>query len=173
MELNPWDHDSLDLDFKEYFKDKSNLSVIDLGCGNGSQAYHLEEMGFDVTATDVHNVLTYDVSNFIIDDALDSQIKEKYDVILDRGLIHNIIMLRDYNNYFDMIDRISHNNTTILLKVLSPYEIRFRVGPYRFSEDQLGELYSQSGFKCASINDGYFYSNVNPYLRAYYCVYEK
>ena len=75
--LFPWDHNALDLDFKEFFKDKNGLSVIDLGCGNGSQAYHLEKMGFDVTATDITNNLWYDLSNFIIDNALNTQLKEK------------------------------------------------------------------------------------------------
>ena len=43
--------------------------------------------------------------------------------------------------------------------------------PYRFSEDQLVELYSQSGFSCISIEDSYYYSHIEPYLRGYYCVY--
>ena len=169
----PWDHDELDLDFKNYFKDKSDLSIIDLGCGNGSQTYHLEEMGFNVTSTDIDDYLRYEVDNFIIDDALDSQLDKQYDVILDRGLIHNLIVDERYPNYFDLIDKISHNHTTILLKVMSPYENRFIecAKPYRFSEDQLVELYSQSGFSCTSIEDSYYYSHIEPYLRGYYCVY--
>tara|TARA_B100000131_G_C17870309_1_gene513936 strand:- start:39 stop:617 length:579 start_codon:yes stop_codon:yes gene_type:complete len=171
----PWDYNDLDLDFKEFFKDKNGLSVIDLGCGNGSQAYNLEKMGFDVTATDITNNLWYDLSNFIIDDALNSKLEKKYDVIIDRGLIHNLIVDKRYNNYFDMIDRISHDNTTILLKVLSPYEIRYSnfENPYRFNEEQLDRLYSQPKFKCLYIKDSYYYSNIEPYFRAYYCVYKK
>ena len=173
--LFPWDYDELDLDFKEFFKDKNDLSVIDLGCGNGSQAYHLERMGFDVTATDINNNLFYNLSNFIIDNALNTQLKEKYDVIIDRGLIHNLIVDKRYDNYFDMINKISHDNTTILLKVLSRYEIRYSdcINPYRFNEDQLNILYSGDGFRCVSIKDSFYYSNIEPYLRSYYCVYER
>ncbi len=168
----PWDHNDLDPDFKEYFKDKNDLSIIDLGCGNGSQAYHLEEIGFDVTATDIDNYLVYDIGNFIIDDALNTQLEEKYDVIIDRGLIHNLITDKRSNNYFNMIDKISHDDTTILLKVLSQDEIRHN-NPYRFSKDQLSELYSEFGFSCVLLKDSYYYSNIEPYLKACYCVYER
>ena len=52
---NVWDSHWLDKDFEEFFKKFKNpkdYSVIDLGCGNGSQAYFLEQMGFNVTGTD-------------------------------------------------------------------------------------------------------------------------
>jgi hypothetical protein len=39
------------------------------------------------------NALEYDIKNFIIDDALNSKLTEKYDIIIDRGLIHNLFHL--------------------------------------------------------------------------------
>ena len=89
----PWDHNDLDPDFKEYFKDKNDLSIIDLGCGNGSQAYHLEEIGFDVTATDIDNYLVYDIGNFIIDDALNT---------ISSSLVENIPFCFITNNERDL-----------------------------------------------------------------------
>ena len=55
----PWNYDDFDEDFREFLKTKffKNFTVIDLGCGNGSQAYHIEKLGFDVTATDIVNAL--------------------------------------------------------------------------------------------------------------------
>jgi len=104
--IPPWNYDDFDKDFKEFFRGKfyKKFSVIDLGCGNGSQAHHIEKIGFDVTATDIVNVLEYDVKNFIIDDALDSKLTKKYDIVLDRGLIHNLFHLKKKTHkYFEMI----------------------------------------------------------------------
>ena len=90
----PWNYDDFDEDFREFLnKDFDGLAsgslllptVIDLGCGNGSQSHHIEKLGFRVTGTDVVNALEYDIGDFIIDDALDSKLNKKYDLILDRG----------------------------------------------------------------------------------------
>ena len=92
----PWNYDDFDEDFRGFLKSKfyKDFTVIDLGCGNGSQAWHIEKLGFDVTATDIVNALTYDIKNFVIDDALDSKLNKKYDIIIDRGLIHNLFHLK-------------------------------------------------------------------------------
>ena len=44
----PWNYDDFDDDFLEFFKGKvyKKFSVIDLGCGNGAQAYHIEKLVF-------------------------------------------------------------------------------------------------------------------------------
>ena len=149
-----------------------------MGCGNGSQAYHIEKLGFRVTGTDVVNALEYDIKNFVIDDALDSKLNKKYDLILDRGLIHNLFHLKKKRHkYFEMIGNITHDESYILLKVLSPYEARFNPathsGPYRFNEKQLTEFFSVFNFKCIKLVDTYFYSNIQPYLRGYFSIYRK
>jgi SAM-dependent methyltransferase len=176
----PWNYDDFDDDFLEFFKGKfyKKFSVIDLGCGNGSQAYHIEKLGFEVTATDIVNVLEYDVKNFVIDDALDSKLTKKYDIILDRGLIHNLFHLKKQRHkYFEMIGNIIHDESYIVLKVMSPYEARFNPtidsGPYRFNEKQLTEFFSSFDFKCIQIRDTFFYSNIEPPLRGYFSVYKK
>ena len=176
----PWNYDDFDDDFLEFFKGKfyKKFSVIDLGCGNGSQAYHIEKLGFEVTATDIVNVLEYDVKNFVIDDALDSKLTKKYDIILDRGLIHNLFHLKKQRHkYFEMIGNIIHDESYIVLKVMSPYEARFNPtidsGPYRFNEKQLTEFFASFDFKCIQLRDTFFYSNIEPPLRGYFSVYKK
>ena len=178
--IPPWNYDDFDIDLKNFFKGKfyKKFSVIDLGCGNGSQAYHIEKLGFDVTATDIVNALEYDIKNFVIDDVLDSKLTKKYDIILDRGLIHNLFHLKKKAyKYFEMIENISHDKSYILLKVLSPYETRFNPkidsGPYRFNEKQLIEFFSSFNFKCIQLRDTFFYSNITPHLRGYFSVYKK
>ena len=185
----PWNYDYFDKDLSEFFRkrffDNKKFSIIDLGCGNGSQAHYIEnQFGnennniFDVTATDIINVLEYDVKNFIIDDALDSKLTKKYDIIVDRGLIHNLFHLKDKRHkYFEMIGNIIHDESYIVLKVLSPYEARFNPathsGPYRFNEDQLKKFFSGFGFTCIQLKDTFFYSNIEPSLRGYFSVYKK
>ena len=185
----PWNYDKFDKDLSNFFRklcfDNKKFSVIDLGCGNGSQTHYIEnQFGnennniFDVTATDIVNVLEYDVRNFIIDDALDSKLNKKYDIIVDRGLIHNLFHLKDKRHkYFEMIGNIIHDESYIVLKVMSPYEARFNPtidsGPYRFNEKQLIEFFSSFGFKCIQLRDTFFYSNITPLLRGYFSVYKK
>ena len=66
----PWNYDGFDEDFRKFLGSKfyKDFTVIDLGCGNGSQAHHIEKLGFRVTGTDVVNALEYDIEDFIIDD---------------------------------------------------------------------------------------------------------
>ena len=184
----PWNYDKFDKDLSEFFRkrffDNKKFSVIDLGCGNGSQAHYIEnQFGnerkiFNVTATDIVNALEYDIKNFIIDDALDSKLTKKYDIIIDRGLIHNLFHLKDKRHkYFEMIGNIVHDESYIVLKVMSPYEARFNPtthsGPYRFNEKQLMEFFSGFGFKCIQLKDTFFYSNIKPPLRGYFSIYKK
>ena len=174
-----WNYSELDKDFDEVFKKLNPRStVIDLGCGNGAQAYHIQKMGFDVTGTDVVNALEYKLNNFILDDALQSKLTKKYDVIVDRGLIHNLFHLKETRHkYFEMIGNITHDDSYIILKVLSPYEARFNPsthsGPYRFNEKQLEGFYSGFGFKCVELKDTLFYTNLQPHLRGYLGIYKK
>ena len=185
----PWNYDLFDDDLSYFFRtriyDYKKFSVIDLGCGNGAQAHYIQKSGnltgsniFDVTATDIVNALEYDVNNFIIDDALDSKLTKKYDIIVDRGLIHNLFHLKDKRHkYFEMIGNIIHDESYIVLKVLSPYETRFNPathsGPYRFNEKQLMEFFSGFNFTCIQLKDTFFYSNIEPPLRGYFSVYKK
>ena len=184
----PWNYDYFDKDLSEFFRkrcfDNKKFSVIDLGCGNGSQAHYIEnQFGnerniFNVTATDIVNALEYDIKNFVIDDALDSKLTKKYDIIIDRGLIHNLFHLKNKRHkYFEMIGNIIHDESYIVLKVMSPYEARFNPtthsGPYRFNEKQLMEFFSGFGLKCIQLKDTFFYSNIEPPLRGYFSIYKK
>ena len=184
----PWNYDYFDKDLSEFFRcrffDNKKYSVIDLGCGNGSQAHYIEnQFGnerniFNVTATDIVNALEYDIKNFIIDDALNSKLTKKYDIIIDRGLIHNLFHLKNKRHkYFEMIGNIIHDESYIVLKVMSPYEARFNPtthsGPYRFNEKQLMEFFSGFGLKCIQLKDTFFYSNIEPPLRGYFSIYKK
>ncbi len=180
--MNVYDYHDFDEDYKKFFRKfehSRDYSIVELGCGNGSLCYHLEQLGFNVLGTDIQNTLEYWITNFVIDDALNSRLNKKFDFIIDRGLIHNLIRDDRRDGYFDTIENITHDESIILLKVLSPYEIRCSPffdqpnGPYRFDEDELMDLYCDLGFQCSLLQDTYFYSNESPYLRGYFALYEK
>lgn len=180
--MNIYDYHGFDPDYKNFFErfvNPKDYSVVELGCGNGSLSYYIEQLGFNVTGTDIENNLEYFITNFKIDDALNSKLNQKYDFIIDRGLIHNLYHYNDVDNYFNMIDNITHDDSVILLKVLSPYEIRCSPffdqpdGPYRFTEEELENLYADNGFLCSAMKDTYFYGTEQPHLRAYFSLYEK
>jgi|TARA_B100001094_G_C18181114_1_gene800970 SAM-dependent methyltransferase len=174
----PWNYHKLDDDLKKYFKNiVKSKTILDLGCGDGTQSFFLQKLGFKVKSTDIVEKLKYKLKDFSRDDILDTKIKGKFDYIIDRGLLHNIFVLSTVNNYFTIIKKITKKNSRILLKVLSPYEVRFhhlanQSGPYRFSEKQLESVFGDN-FKLESIRDTYYYSNIKPYLRAYFCVYKR
>ena len=113
----------------------------------------------------------------VVDEDDDSKLTKKYDIIVDRGLVHNLFHLENRNKYFEMIGNITHEKSYILLKVMSPYETRFHPlthsGPYRFTEKQLVKFFMGFKFKCVQLKDTFFYSNIQPYLRGYFCVYKK
>ena len=117
----PWNYNDFDKDFHDFLRSKfyKDFTVIDLGCGNGSQAWHIEKLGFDVTATDIVHALTYDIKNFIIDDALDSKLNKKYDIVVDKGLIHNLFHLKKTRHkYFVYIFLLSQISFLYLLSCL-------------------------------------------------------
>jgi hypothetical protein len=76
-----------------------------------------------------------------------------------------------------MIGNITHDDSYIILKVLSPYEARFNPsthsGPYRFNEKQLEGFFTGFGFKCIELKDTLFYTNLQPHLRGYLGIYKK
>ena len=200
--MNVYDYNEFDLDYKQFFElfeNPRDYSVLDLGCGNGSLCYHLEQMGFNVTGTDIKNNLDFFIGNFVIDNVLNTRLNKKYDFVIDRGLAHNLVRSQEHDDvtkrifskvdhynegtlpieYYDTIDRVTHQDSVILLKVLSPYEIRCSpfvddpYGPYRFHEDELEDLYYDLDFEMVSLEDTYFYGSEVPHLRGYFALYEK
>ena len=78
---------------------KSKIRVLELGCGSGNDAIWFAKKGFNVTAVDISEKeinLAKEKSkgisniNYIIDDVHSFSTEEKFDIIYDRGCIHNI-----------------------------------------------------------------------------------
>lgn len=75
---------------KEFIKDKSNLKILDCGCGSGRDSYLLSESHF-VTGVDSSGVLPQNTPtcNFITDNFCSID-KNDYDVIYSRFSFHSI-----------------------------------------------------------------------------------
>ena len=69
VEKMPWYNANLDLDLENYIK-SNNLhggKFLDLGTGPGTQAIQLEQLGFDVTGTDIsENAVSFMISKSLV-----------------------------------------------------------------------------------------------------------
>ena len=91
-----WRSESLDHCLQQQFKEQgiSSGTLLDIGTCDGSQASNLAKLGFTVTGTDInHSILDYaktNISNvnFVYDNILRTNIKEKFDYVFDRGCYH-------------------------------------------------------------------------------------
>ena len=93
----PWEIGHHDKNIEEVLDCQSG-SVLELGCGSGNDAIWFAKKGFNVTAVDISEKeinLAKEKSkgisniNYIVDDVHSFSTKENFDIIYDRGCIHN------------------------------------------------------------------------------------
>src|SRR5687767_10959787 len=101
----PWYNENLDSDLDEELERRkiSKGRILDLGTGPATQAIQLVKRGLKVTGSDIseaairrarrlyaHDNNKYKIKiNFIVDDILNSKIKDKmFDYVFDRGCFH-------------------------------------------------------------------------------------
>ena len=96
----PWEIRHHDENLEKVFAGdwRESLSVLELGCGSGNDAIWFAKKGFNVTAVDISEKeinLAKEKSkgisniNYILDDIYSFSTEEKFDIIYDRGCIHN------------------------------------------------------------------------------------
>lgn len=180
----PWYNEKLDNELEEELeKRKINRGrFLDLGTGPGTQANKLYERGFHVTGSDISKTAiekakkTYnnnlDKIDFIVDDILSSNFKEnEFDYIFDRGCFH-VISINDRKQYLMQIKRILDNNGILFLKCFSDKE-QGDYGPYRFSEDNIKEIFGKEGFKIQNIKETVYQGTLTPLPKALFVVIKK
>ena len=127
-----------------------NGRLLDLGTGPATQAIELFKLGFQVTATDIsENAITRakrmakDIE-FIVDDILESKLKDdSFDYIFDRGCFH-VLEPSSRQRYVNQISRILRDGGLLFLKTFSTKEPSRGGGPYRFSIDEIGSIFTDS-----------------------------
>lgn len=167
----PWYLPILDHDFEKALakQDIKNGRVLDIGSGPGTQALAMVQKGFDVTATDISFSAikkARDLAqsqglkiNFYEDDIVNSRIKEKFNLILDRGVFH-IIEKKHRKRYANKVYNLLEKGGFLFLKCFSIREPG-NDGPYRISPDEL-KNYFQENFFLKAIIDTKFKGNRKP-----------
>jgi 2-polyprenyl-3-methyl-5-hydroxy-6-metoxy-1,4-benzoquinol methylase len=95
----PWEIKTVDPNLKQLL-DSVNLKageLLELGCGSGYDSVYLSDHGFNVTAIDVSEdaielskkIHVNSKVNFVAADFFQDDSDKKFDVIYDRGFLHN------------------------------------------------------------------------------------
>ena|ERR687887_285554 len=179
----PWYNEKLDADLEEELVRKkiTNGRILDLGTGPGTQAIQLVKRGLHVTGSDISQAainrarkLYSDESNvdFMVDDILNSKIKDKsFDYIFDRGCFH-VMPIEERPKYIMQIKRILYDKGILFLKCFSIKEPR-QEGPYKFSEEEIKELFEEKAFELESIKQTVYQGTLDPLPKALFAVMKK
>jgi cyclopropane fatty-acyl-phospholipid synthase-like methyltransferase len=182
VESMPWFNPDLDPDLDQALT-KLNLhagTALDLGTGPGTQAIALAERGFQVTATDLSGTAVQqaldkakgkglDIS-FKQDDILHSNLNQEFDFVFDRGCFH-VLPPERRQDYVLVVDRLIKSKGYLFLKCFSHLE-NSESGPYRFTPEQIKEIFS-SRFNVCSVEETVYQGTLDPLPRALFCILEK
>lgn len=182
VETMPWFHPELDLDLAKALNEL-NLKegiALDLGTGPGTQAMALAERGFSVTATDLSNSAIDKASKQAVqrgleitckqDDILNSQLREEFDFILDRGCFH-VLAPERRPDYVQVVARLLKPSKYLFLKTFSVLET-LEGGPYRFTSSEIEEFFREH-FLLRSAQETVYYGTLDPLPRALFCILQK
>jgi SAM-dependent methyltransferase len=175
----PWYNENLDYDLEEELnrREISSGKFLDLGTGPATQAVLLGKRGFQVIGSDLseaaikraRNVYANKKNvNFIVDDILNSNLKEnQFDYLFDRGCFH-VLLPTDRQRYITKIRKILKDNGILFLKCFSDREPR-QEGPYKFSKEEIRDLFSKY-FRIDSIRDTVYQGTLDPFPKALFTV---
>jgi cyclopropane fatty-acyl-phospholipid synthase-like methyltransferase len=179
IEAMPWFNPELDDDLKQAL-DELGLrsgSTLDLGTGPGTQAIQLARSGFEVTATDISGAAIrlarakaeeqgLDLT-WVQDDILDTDLTRQFDLIFDRGCFH-VLAPERWQDYVRIVTDLLKPGGYLFLKCFSHLQPGEQ-GPFRFSPDQIQEIFS-SRLMVLSIKETVYQGTLDPLPRALFCV---
>jgi len=176
VETMPWFNPHLDADLEQELKERNiqKGSILDLGTGPGTQAMELAKRGLEVTGTDLSLAAIskakdrYKLPHFIQDDILETQLKETFDYVFDRGCFH-VLPPEKRSVYVQNIQKILKPSGLLFLKCFSVREEKMEMGPYRFSEGQIEKIFSPA-FKMESFRHSIFKSTLEEDPKAIFVV---
>ena len=176
----PWYSKKLDADLENEIKQRKITKgrILDLGTGPGTQAIQLAKMGFDVTGTDLSENAIQKARkldgkiNFKVDDILNSKLeKNSFDYIFDRGCFH-VLSNDKWNQYCKKICEILDENGLFFLKCFSIKEKKIDYGPYRFSKQDIRNIFGKD-FVIDSIIETAYQGTLEPLPKALFVVLRK
>ncbi|MGC2599023.1 MAG: class I SAM-dependent methyltransferase [Nitrososphaeraceae archaeon] len=181
VETMPWYNKALDEDLRRELERRhiKEGTFLDLGTGPATQAFQLANMGFRVKASDIseaaiiaarkimsekRNDNTKHV-DFIVDDILNSKINDnEFDYIFDRGCFH-VLPINKRLTYIIEVNKKLKYDGLLFLKVFSDKELR-NDGPYKFSENEIRDIFERESFQIESIDKCVFQGNLLPLPKA-------
>ena len=180
IETMPWYNENFDSDLEKELDERKIINdgrFLDLGTGPATQAIWLAKRGFKVMGSDLseaainraRKIYANEKSvNFIVDDILNSNLKEnEFSYIFDRGCFH-VLSPGDRQRYIRQIKRILKANGILFLKCFSDKE-PMQEGPYKFSQDEIRDLFSES-FRIDSIKETVYQGTLDPFPKALFVV---
>jgi len=176
----PWYNEKLDADLENEMRQRKIIGgrFLDLGTGPGTQAIQLAKMGFDVTGTDLSENAIQKARkldgkiNFVVDDILNSRLeKNSFDYILDRGCFH-VLSNDKWDRYCKQTHDILDENGLFFLKCFSIKEKMLTYGPYRFSEQDIRNIFGKD-FVIEGIIDTVYQGTLDPLPKALFTVMSK
>ena len=182
VEAMPWYYPGLDPDLKRALKGLklASGSALDLCTGPGTQAFALSGLGFRVTAMDISGTAVRKAVkkareeglkiDFIRKDFLKAGMKDKFDLVFDRGCFHTLPPgLR--GDYLGAIGALIRPGGYLFLKCFSHIE-KMEGGPYRFTPGEIRGLFGKN-FKILSIRHTVYQGTLKPLPKALFCVLQK
>ena len=180
VETMPWYNENLDSDLEKELAERKIITdgkFLDLGTGPATQAMWLAERGFKVIASDLSEAAISRAKkiyskeknvNFVVDDILNSKLNDnEFDYIFDRGCFH-VLLPADRKKYINKIKKILKANGILFLKCFSDKEPR-QEGPYKFSQDEIRDLFSES-FQIHSVKETVYQGTLDPFPKALFVV---
>jgi SAM-dependent methyltransferase len=180
VETMPWYNESLDSDLEKELAERKVITdgkFLDLGTGPATQAMWLAERGFKVIGSDLSEAAISRAKkiysnaknvNFIVDDIINSRLKDnEFDYIFDRGCFH-VLLPSDRKKYISKIKKILKVNGILFLKCFSDKEPR-QEGPYKFSQGEIRDLFSES-FQIDRIKETVYQGTLDPLPKALFVV---
>ncbi len=175
----PWYHKELDEDLESSLVERGAVTgdFLDLGTGAGTQAAALAKLGFKVTGTDIsfHAILNAkNVSSrvqFLQDDILSTRLIQKFDYVFDRGCFH-VIEPKDRWKYVLKVSALLRPGGTLFLKCFSIRETRVTDGPFRFSEEQIEEIFRDE-FESEQVRQTVYQGTLTPFPKALFAILRK
>jgi len=115
--MNPWDTGVIPPEIVEIVEDCNLVpgSLLDVGCGSGTQSVYFAKHGFDVTGIDVASIAVLKARRkafknkvdvrFINKEFTKSDFKTKFDTVLDVGCLHGFSNKKN-DHYFAKLKNI-------------------------------------------------------------------
>ena len=162
----------------EFIKTLKKGTLLDIGCGGGRDCIAFAKAGLKVTGTDfapeaikLAKILAKENNvkiKFLVDDILNTKLKERFDIINDVGCLHHL-RANERKIYLKNLKKLTHKNSIIRIQVLNNYckkvfsnknkpgkNYILQKGHYTkfFNKEELKELFKDYKIKMTRIDRG-------------------